>query len=424
MLVQSRRALYISAVVLLTFFLFSVLQSRLRTSLTRLSISLFGDGGDVDYWEWNTTSSFRPQLQRATTGDDDLCDTFPSSLLPRIQIVLKIGSTENIDHIDTHLATVTRCISNLIIISDREAEIRGHRVHDVLADLPPAFRANAWDFDAYHALQQSSANINNTMGWRLDRYKFLPMVERARRMNPTADWFVFLESDTYFFWDNLFRMLDQFDPSTPLYFGSPSPGCGDEHGQTTWFANGGAGFVLSRAAVDKLVHRAVGAHGQYVDPPLALQDEFLVTHECCGDSVLGCMLHRKGVKLSGMWPMFNPHPLHGIPFDLPYWCQPVISLHKSSVADIAGLAKWESKRDRTVRPSLLFMPSALTVAIESLALCRPVRVHSDRASRNKRRLGQRRMGRILGSARVARPYIPRRLSESVPCSRPVFLLYL
>lgn len=362
MLVLSRRAVYIPVIVLVAFVLVSL---RLHSSSSLIGLSSRPLHGDEDSWEWNTTSFFRTPLHATPAPEtEDLCDTFPSYLLPRIQIVLKIGATENLTRIDTHLATVTRCISNLIIVSDRESELHGHRVHDVLADLPPAFRATARDFDEYRILQQSQASVNNSMGWRLDRYKFLPMVERAQKMNPTADWFVFLETDTYFFWDNLFRMLDQFDSASPLYFGSPAPGILTKDRKTTWFAFGGAGFVLSRSAVDKLVHRAVGPFGQYVDPPLALQDEPLVTNECCGDSILGWMLYRKGIELSGMWPMFNPHPFHSIPFNEAYWCQPIISLHKSTLPDMAGLAEWENQRNRTVRPLffVIFSIMRLTLA--------------------------------------------------------------
>jgi hypothetical protein len=34
-----------------------------------------------------------------------------------------------------------------------------------------------------------------------------------------------------------------------------------------------------------------------------------VKDDCCGDSVLGFVLYEKGIELSGMWPMFNAHPL-------------------------------------------------------------------------------------------------------------------
>ncbi|GAB1216570.1 hypothetical protein ATERTT37_005786 [Aspergillus terreus] len=305
---------------------------------------------EVDHWDWETTSRFVP-VHNSSSGDIDdpgFCKSFPTYLLSRTQVVLKIGASESPERLDTQTSTVTRCISNLIIVSDREAEIKGHRVHNILATLPESFRANTSAFEAYDVLQRADNNaISSSQGWELDRYKFLPMVERAHEINPTADWFVFLESDTYYVWDNLFRLLDQFDPSVALYFGSPSPGRSISDKERSFFAYGGAGFVLSRAAVEKLVSRKAGPYGEYSEAPLSQRYEDIVKADCCGDSVLGWALYEKGVSLSGLWPMFNPHPLHGIPFDNAYWCQPVISMHKTSLSDMKGLTEWENQRDRT-----------------------------------------------------------------------------
>ncbi|KAE8153139.1 hypothetical protein BDV25DRAFT_127473 [Aspergillus avenaceus] len=314
-----------------------------------------GQDHDPDYWEWETTSRFVPMKSKpssshvlpfADTEDDHLCDSFPTYLLSRVQVVLKIGGSEPADRVDAQIATVTRCISNLLIVSDRESELKGHRVHDILATLPESFRENVTDFEAYDALQRDGKTVEGAKGWNLDRFKFLPMVERAHEVNPTAEWFVFLESDTYFVWDNLFRLLDQFNPSEPLYFGSPSPGRPISDTKRSFFAYGGAGFIMSGAAVKKLVSRHAGSHGEYSEPPLSLQHEDLVKGDCCGDSVLGWALYQKGIKLSGLWPMFNPHPLHGIPFDDAYWCQPVISMHKTSLSDMHSLFRWENQRNR------------------------------------------------------------------------------
>jgi hypothetical protein len=247
------------------------------------------------------------------------------------------------------MASVSRCISNLLIVSDKEAELHGHRVHNVLADLPLSAREKVPEFEGYDAFQRGESELDGAAGWRLDRFKFLPMVERAKETNPSAEWYVFLETDTYFVWDNLFRMLEQFDPSFPLYMGSPAPGRGIGEGKVVWFAYGGSGFVLSRAAVDTLVARKTGRYGQYVEPSLSEQYMQTVIDDCCGDSVLGFALYEKGITLSGMWPMFNAHPLDSIPFgNKDHWCQPAISMHKSQLSDMVGLAQWEDKRDRTV----------------------------------------------------------------------------
>lgn len=351
----------------------------------RETISRFSNAPYVDYWEWETTSRFSNAHSaneiQGNSGGDDLCDSFPSYLLSRVQVVLKIGSTEPPSRVDTHMKTVTRCITNLIVFSDHEWEINGRHVYDILATIPESFWGDTSDFQAYSTLQRGEfEHVGGAQGWTLDKYKFLPMVERAYEMNPSAQWFVFIESDTYFVWDNLFRLLDQFDPSLPLYFGSPSPGR-----SRSFFAYGGAGFVLSTAAVQKLVARMSEGSGVYSEPPLTQRYEGVIKEDCCGDSVLGWALYQSGVKLSGMWPMFNPHPLHGIPFNEPQWCQPVISMHKLSLEDMNELARWENQRGRKVclssRPlwslsGLSWTAPNVDTPTVPIAICRPVRVHN------------------------------------------------
>lgn len=50
--------------------------------------------------------------------------------------------------------------------------------------------------------------------------------------------------------------------------------------------------------------------------------------------------------------MFNPHPLHGVPFADRYWCQPVLSMHKSHHEDEVDFWNWEWKNRRYHRPLL------------------------------------------------------------------------
>jgi hypothetical protein len=350
--VLSNAKLKLFAVFLTVTFilLFTLYSERLAGKISPGAKDVLVD--ETDYWIWETRTHFRkpaPDDDNDRLSNETTCDTFPSDVLSRIQIVLKTSATENPNRVDTHMASVTRCISNLLVVSDKETELHGHRVYDILADLPPSAREKIPEFEGYDALQRGESQIDGAAGWRLDRFKFLPMVERAKQMNPSAEWYVFLETDTYFVWDNLFRMLAQFDPSSLLYMGSPAPGRDIGEGKVNWFAYGGSGFVLSRAAVDTLVARETGRYGQFTGQSLSEQYMQIVTDDCCGDSVLGFALYEKGITLSGMWPMFNAHPLDSIPFgNDDHWCQPAISMHKSQLSDMVGLTQWEDNRDRTV----------------------------------------------------------------------------
>lgn len=129
--------------------------------------------------------------------------------------------------------------------------------------------------------------------------------------------------------------------------GSPSPGHRDtRRDTTTWFANGGPGFVISRGAVKKLLERRVGLDEQSV-PTLTEMWQPLVKEDCCGDSVVGWTLWDAGVALQGYWPMFNPHTLHGVPFSEVNWCQPVFTLHKSLPEDMVRVFRWEFGQRKT-----------------------------------------------------------------------------
>lgn len=324
-----------------------------------------------DIYPFETTSQFFPismDITRAKTAD--LCASFPSYLTQRIQPVLKMGHGESRDKIEAQLDSVSACFTadELLIFSDLDETVRGRAVIDILADLPESYRHDNPDFDGYLAMQAMRRNgtldVDATAtrainGWKLDKYKFLPGVERAWAMRPGRDWYVFYETDTYIVWDNMFRFLSTLDPGKPHYIGSPSPGRVDESSRAktkTWFANGGPGYVLSRAAVEALLaRRADGATGRYVDPPLTLRWLDLLRRDCCGDSVMGWTLWNVSVPVGGYWPMFNPHPMHGVPYSDLYWCQPVITLHKTTPGDMGELWRWEHSRRRRDVSFFLFL---------------------------------------------------------------------
>ncbi|KAF7558852.1 hypothetical protein G7046_g5313 [Stylonectria norvegica] len=316
-------------------------------------------------YPFTTTSSFFPvSINPKGKTTEELCASFPKHLLETIQPVLKMGHGESLAKIGGQLDSVSACFGNddLLIVSDLEETIRDYHVIDILADLPAGYYSDEPDFQ--HYLWQKEMKANGTLdkdkeatarisGWNLDKYKFLPMVERAWKSKPNKDFYFFFETDTYVFWDNTFRFLQTFDPETPLYMGSPSPGRHDpkKNDVKTWFANGGEGFVLSRGAIKALLHRKVGSDGRYLDPPLTEKWLPSLKGECCGDSLMGWAMWNVSVPLSGYWPLFNPHPLHRIPYSDPYWCQPVMALHKSTPEDMVDVWRWEFGQRQLDRPT-------------------------------------------------------------------------
>lgn len=295
------------------------------------------------FYDWHTRSQFRPVSQKvAGKSIQNFCDAFPKDLLRDIQPVLKTGHGVLDTRVETHLESVSACLDNsLLIFSDLDAEIGDYQVIDVLADLRSGFVSGNDQLESYVVQKGLAANgtlhteaasrIKN--GWQTDKFKFLPQVSRAWRMRPERRWYVFYEDDTYIVWDNMFRLLTNFDPDMPWYFGSPSPGA-----RGFWMANGGPGYVLSREAVRRLVKDDFDSKGAFLGSALSRRWEDQMMHDCCGDSILGLALHEDAqTNLSGLFPMFQPHPLHGIPYSDKYWCQPVISMHKTFAGDMVSL---------------------------------------------------------------------------------------
>lgn len=154
------------------------------------------------YYLWKTPSFFPPLKNTHKKTPIDLCKNFPTHLLDKIQIVMKTGTGESAKT-KAHLETVSSCITNILVFSDLEETIGSHQSIDILADLPPSYNNNA-DFAAYAAQKQAHSEGKpvgySAEGWKLDRFKFLPMVDKAYQMRKKADWYIFIEADVYYFW--------------------------------------------------------------------------------------------------------------------------------------------------------------------------------------------------------------------------------
>ena len=292
------------------------------------------------FYDWHTRSSFNPVRQEnaANKSLKELCASFPTHLLDEIQPVLKTGHGVLDVRVRPQLQSVSACLSNLLIFSDVDEHYEGRDIIDVIADIPPALSENAKQLDEWRdGSLVDGPSSKKSAGWKIDKFKFLPAASRAWRMRPRRRWYVFYEADTYIVWDNVFRLLENFDPDKPHYFGSPSPGKDD-----TWFANGGPGYILSREAVRRLLQDDWDPEtGEYLGMKLIERYWDFLTHDCCGDSVLGFALWEHNVSLSGLWPMFNPHPPQGVPFADLYWCQPLLTMHKPLEEHILGLWRWQ-----------------------------------------------------------------------------------
>lgn len=206
-------------------------------------------------------------------------------------IVFRTGSTELEDRLGIHLSTSLRCFPNYLIFSDYEEHYNGEHILDALADVTPEILANNPDFELYRRLQQGGrASLDpselagspdgfavvtgktDNPGWKLDKWKFLPMVNRTYYERPDIKWYVFIEADTFVLWSMLQQYLATLDHTKPVYTGSQTY-IGDD-----LFAHGGSGFAVSEPAMRKVV--------DYYATHKSEIEQFIDGH-WAGDCVLG-----------------------------------------------------------------------------------------------------------------------------------------
>ncbi|GAM87217.1 hypothetical protein ANO11243_052390 [Dothideomycetidae sp. 11243] len=269
---------------------------------------------------------------------DARCANFPRGIFDKIQIVVKIGAPEARSRLAAQLVYNAACVQDLLIFSDYEEQLGQHHIHDALANLRPSEWAGNVDRDIYTQIQTAKDAgdhlLRSTQGWKLDKYKFLPMMDMTWQMRSHKDWFVFIEADTYVFWDNLFRWLAHLNPETALYMGSP-----------VWsertFAHGGSGIILSRHGLQKLVR----PRGYDCKVAGCTQYGFDLDSRCCGDEVLADALRTRGISLTGFWPMINGEKPATVRYGREeQWCEPIISMHHVNETDQAEMWNWEMRR--------------------------------------------------------------------------------
>ncbi|KAI5862461.1 glycosyltransferase family 31 protein [Durotheca rogersii] len=293
--------------------------------------------------------------KRPPNGDQsDPCGSLKG--LDDLFVILRTGATEAPKKLPVHFTTTLRCVPHFALYSDYEEVIEGHQVHNALDEVDPDIIASHPDFEYYRRLQEggraafsaeeltqwaSAKNTNggrDSPGWRLDKWKFLPVADKAFRQQPDAKWYIFIESDSYMLWQTLLQWLSHFDASKPHYLGMQMQ-IGD-----VIFAYGGSGFAISNPALKKVVeHRRAN---------LKSYDDFTAGH-WAGDCVLGKALKDAGVNL--LWSF--PTLVGDQPSDMDYntsfggadktpWCYYAASFHHLPPDEYPKFAKFEEVWNR------------------------------------------------------------------------------
>lgn len=259
-------------------------------------------------------------------------------------IVLKTGATEIDAKLPVHFNTTMQCYPNLLIFSDSAETMENHNIIDALESVSSDLKDNHPDFDLYRRLRDHGRQIFvsdefpgkrkgildetwtghvENPGWKLDKWKFLPMVNRTFQEYPSMKWYVFIEADSYIIWASLLQHLATLDHEKPYYAGVTVfiDGVG--------FAHGGSGFIVSQPAM-RLVTKHINSNQQQLD-------NFTDSH-WAGDCVLGKTFTDAGVPLTDAWPIIQgdypgivpyiaddgrPMP----PIDKRIWCSQAVSYH-------------------------------------------------------------------------------------------------
>jgi hypothetical protein len=314
---------------------------------------LYGARGYETVLERPPPARFRPSSSSSAAGKEidvvlgEECSPFRSGALDDVTVVLKLGAGEVRSHLPPFLNRLGRCKMDLLIFSDRADEYNGWKIVDALANLRPEYRYQNPDFDVYDRIQAGNGSADAaTMpdGWRLDKYKFLPMMELSAHVRPDTNWFVFIETNAYVNWDNMYRFLSRVNPLAPYYFGSPV-----WPKRSTVFAHGGSGIVLSRGAMDRVVARGRMFAENHNFPGTHLFGK-QVSKMCCGDEVLAHVLKECGVGIRGYWPMFNGEKPDTLRFGHEQWCEAILTMHNLQTPDFDALSLWEDRRKRPAQP--------------------------------------------------------------------------
>ncbi|CEJ57123.1 hypothetical protein PMG11_05828 [Penicillium brasilianum] len=277
-----------------------------------------------------------------------VCPPLPG--IEDVLVVMKTGVTEAKDKVPVHFQSTLRCIPHYVIYSDFEEEIDGVKIHDVLRSMDPEVTQQIPDFDIYNRIKQfgrkgleqddfadeanSAIGKPNNPGWKLDKWKFLPMAQEALRYKPKAKWFVFMEADTYVSWPTLLAWLGHFDHKQSWYLGT------ETQIADVIFAHGGSGFMLSNPAL-KL------ASNEYAARRTELHH--YTNEHWAGDCVLGKVLADAGVNLHFSWPILQNSNLGELDefttelYRHP-WCFLAVAFHHLNARQIQDLWNFEQKR--------------------------------------------------------------------------------
>ncbi|XP_748338.2 glycosyltransferase family 31 protein [Aspergillus fumigatus Af293] len=254
-----------------------------------------------------------------------------------VLVIVKTGASALRERLPVHFQTTLHCIQHYVIFSDMEEEFEGHYIHDVLSGVSAEMKKSAPEFNFYRDLHENQDRLTEFMrqnataqrkAWHLDKWKFLPAVEKALQAKPDAKWFMFMEADTFLVWSNLLKWLAKLDWRRPYFLGQPVT----MEGQL--FAYGGAGWLLSRPAIQQMADHMASRNSEY---------EYFTNGTSFGDLILGYVLEQAGVGLTGAWPLIQRETPSTMEYTRDVWCHPAVTFHHIDALEIKSIWDLEQR---------------------------------------------------------------------------------
>ncbi|KAN0061574.1 hypothetical protein ACQY0O_006421 [Thecaphora frezii] len=267
----------------------------------------------------------------------------------RVVVTMRTGSSVLYSRLPAHLIEYERDRlqrPNLLIYSDWEAQVGDWKVKNALEGVSETIRKQ-YDFnttytDLQNVIMEKGRIDKFKDGWKLDRYKFMPLWDDAYRAYPNKDWYVGTEDDAFIFWKPFLRFLSTLDPSQQHYLGCanvllPSMSA---------FANGGCSYIMSRGLME-----ATFANRTFVDSVDAELE-----HSCCGDGELGRAIFKwpnvtiKEVGRQGKQRFTGASPWAHV-FTNDNWCEELLSLHHVDAWTMERLYRFADMVDKRLPPN-------------------------------------------------------------------------
>ncbi|KAG5359945.1 hypothetical protein CJU90_5791 [Yarrowia sp. C11] len=278
----------------------------------------------------------------------------------KLFLMLKTGATTFWKRMPIHAYTTLTRVPHFAIYSDHPDTIAGYEVIDILANTSQEYK-DSKDFRLYRQ-QQKLRDLHNQVdfgtmkldgGWELDKYKNIPMLQHAWDTDPNKDWYMFIDDDTYVFFDTLMDWLKELDHTEPLYMGSPTSIKGIN------FAHGGSGVVLSHGAMKAMFE----AELEYGFDSLQHEYEEHTASVCCGDYMVAKVLLDKAKIKVSMTPAdkypyiarkIQGEPITTLKFFQDNWCQPITTFHHLSNRDIELMWQYERSKGPDFRKHITY----------------------------------------------------------------------